>query len=85
MAGLLAAQRTDQSSLQIAASLWHALPLRSVGRLAEWRERLTHYPEELQRRVIERNTVAWSDPHTPLVRWAPAARGALMPLAMRLL
>lgn len=82
---VLDARRVDHGALQLAATLFQALPLRSTGWLATWQERLSTYPDRLQRRVIERNIEAWSDLHQPLVRWTLASRGLLMPLAMRLL
>lgn len=69
--------------LQMGWTIGQAIPLRTEGRLAKWQATLATYPEGLAKRVIADQTEVWSDPHVPGVRWALAARGERMGLALR--
>lgn len=81
---ILAGEVTDHDLLTLASMVEDAVSLRSQGWLPRWREKLGRYPDGLAGRIIRVNTSAWSDPHTPLVRWALAQRADRMALAIRL-
>ncbi|GAC1636528.1 MAG: hypothetical protein NVS4B2_24990 [Chloroflexota bacterium] len=73
----------DHLNLQMARTVSQAIPLRTEGGLSIWQATLARYPDGLAERVIENQTEVWSDPHVPGVRWALAARGERMGLALR--
>lgn len=82
---IAAGEVRDHDTLIVASAIVHAIPLRTRGTLAHWQKRLENYPPHLAAQIIEDNTQVWSDPHTPMVRWALVRRGERMALAMRLL
>lgn len=69
--------------LQMGWTVLQAIPLRTDGRLQEWKAKLARYPEGLANRVIANQTEVWADPHVPGVRWGLAARRERMGLALR--
>ncbi len=80
---LAAGAFVGHAQLQMGWTMTHAVPLRTEGRLPDWTASLSHYPDGLAERVIADQTAVWSDPHVPGVRWALAARGERMGLALR--
>lgn len=75
---VLAAQTTDHWQLTEAWHVADALTLREETRLSCWREQLTHYPDELQARLVAQATWSWGRPH-----WWPASLITLWPLVQR--
>ncbi len=71
--------------MQMGSTIQAAIPLRTQGKLAEWKAALSRYPQGLAEKVVANQTEVWSDPHVPGVRWGLAARGERMGLAMRFL
>ncbi len=61
---ILAAEVTDHYLLRFAWITMTAVPLRTTGLLVRWRQALSHYPDLLQKQLIEKSTFAWADPHT---------------------
>jgi len=83
--GLAAGEFAGAARLEMAWTVAQAIPLRTAGALANWRATLAHYPDGLAQRIVANQTAVWADPHVPGVRWALAARGERMALAMRFL
>jgi len=61
-----------------------AVPLRTGGALARWKECIAEYPEAVQERVIVQNTRVWGLPQVADVRRALARRGDVLALTERL-
>ncbi len=80
---LAAGRFIDHERLQMGWTVRQAIPLWTKGRLANWQATLAGYPEGLAARVIASQTAVWADRHVPGVRWALAARGERMGLALR--
>ncbi len=83
--GLAAGEFAGAARLEMAWTVLQAIPLRTAGALANWQATLAHYPDGLAQRIVANQTAVWADPHVPGVRWALAARGERMGLAMRFL
>ncbi|MDQ2741945.1 MAG: hypothetical protein M3Z66_06560 [Chloroflexota bacterium] len=83
--GLAAGEFAGTARLEMAWTVAQAIPLRTEGALAKWQAMLAHYPDGLAQRIVANQTTVWADPHVPGVRWALAARGERMALAMRFL
>jgi hypothetical protein len=73
----------DHLRMQMGWTVEQAVPLRTAGRLAAWKQKVATYPEGLAERIVADQTEVWSDPHVPGVRWALAARGERLGLALR--
>jgi len=71
---LLVGADVQSGSLQLAEAVTHALPLRTEGKLAAWQGLLAHYPDVVQRQVIESRTADWNHPLYAQARWAAAQR-----------
>jgi hypothetical protein len=80
---LAAGAFTDHLLLQLGQTVAEAVPLRSDGLLATWKDVLAAYPDGLAERIVADQTAAWSDPHVPEVRRVLAARGERFGLALR--
>jgi hypothetical protein len=65
---ILAGEVTEHARLMLAFIIQHAVSLRSSGLLAHWQQRLTHYPDRLQARLIEEASELWNFPHL-LASW----------------
>lgn len=83
--GLAAGEFVGPARLEMGWTVAQAIPLRAAGALANWQATLAHYPDGLAQRIVADETAVWADPHVPGVRWALAARGEHMGLAMRFL
>jgi len=75
-----AGKDTRRSHLAQASNVVHAVPLRSVGILGRWRGLLSHYPDTLQKRIIEDAAEFWTFPHRVEVLWTLARRRELLGL-----
>ena len=82
---ILAASIIDHPRLTLAEITACAVPLRTQGQLAHWQEQLTHYPDQLQRRLITGATELWMFPHLIEMRWVMARRGQWLLLRDRLI
>jgi hypothetical protein len=75
---VLAAETTDHWQLTEAWHVADALMLREDARLSHWQERLAHYPDALQAKLISQATWGWGRPH-----WWPASIINIWPLMHR--
>ncbi len=75
---VLAAQTTDHWQLTKAWHVADALALRGDERLSSFQEQLTHYPDQLQARLVAQATWGWGRPH-----WWPASIINIWPLVHR--
>jgi hypothetical protein len=75
---------TAHGPLTLAWIIQHAVSLRSVGLLRQWRERCAHYPETLAQHILTDATHFWFFPHFLAVRWALIRRGEHLALVERL-
>ncbi|HZT96913.1 MAG TPA: hypothetical protein VFB34_08760 [Chloroflexota bacterium] len=80
---LVAGRFIDHLRMQMGWTIEQAVPLRTGGRMAAWKEMVAAYPEGLAEQIVANQTEVWSDPHVPGVRWALAVRGERMGLALR--
>jgi len=79
--GILTGQVIDHPRLILAEIVAHAVAVRTGGLLARWQERLAHYPDIVQERLIAAAARRW----TPApFRWALVRRGERLALAERL-
>ncbi len=76
---------TSHMSLMLAWITLHGVSLQSVGMLARWQQRLTHYPETLPQKIIDEANEHWTQPQGFAIRWALLKRGEPMALTNRLL
>ena len=83
--GLAAGEFVGAARLEMGWTVAQAIPLRTEGALGNWQATLARYPDGLAKRIVADQTAVWADPHVPGVRWALAARGERMGLAMRFL
>ena len=60
---LRSGESTEREDLVVAASITTAIPLRSSGRLAEWKTALADYPEALRERLILETADFWRFAH----------------------
>lgn len=72
---LRSGKSTDREDLVAAASIMAAIPLRSSGRLAEWKVTLAEYPEALRKRLILDAADFWRFAHRVDAPYVLARRG----------
>ena len=65
----------EHERLIVAGAMVQAVPLRTTGRLAEWRRALSVYPEGLSERIVRAAVERWQWPHWVALRWAYLERG----------
>ncbi len=75
LAAIRAGEVTDDDRLLLPGVLVDAVPLRSDGLIARWRQELAHYPDSLQRRHISDAANEWRFPGHLAARWAEVRRG----------
>lgn len=78
---ILEGRITDHARLILAEVVAHSVPVRTGGLLGRWQERLAHYPDIVQERLIAAAALRWRP--APF-RWALARRGERLALAQRL-
>lgn len=78
LTSVIEARTSDHWTMTEVWHVVHAVPLSEASRLAEWQERLTHYPVALQERLVRSATMAWADPH-----WYPVSAVNLWPIVHR--
>lgn len=81
---ILAGNVIDHHHLKLAEIITHALPLRSQGLLAQWQQKLSHYPDTLPASIIADATELWTFPPIVEARWALIRRGEFLGLFERL-
>jgi hypothetical protein len=70
--------------LTLAWIMQHAVSLRSVGLLQQWRQRFAQYPQALSQNILTDAVHFWFFPHFLAVRWALIRRGEHLALIERL-
>ena len=65
----------EREDLVAAASMTTAVPLRSSGRIAEWKAALAEYPEALRNRLVLDAADFWRFPHRVAAPYMLARRG----------
>lgn len=68
LGAILAGEVTEHARLMLAFIIQHAVSLRSGGLFVNWQQRLAHYPDALQARLIEEASLLWTFPHL-LISW----------------
>jgi hypothetical protein len=72
---LVSGDATDHELLVVARAVLHAVPLRTVGRLADWQRALSIYPTGLADTLLATAVERWQWPHWLAARWAMVDRG----------
>jgi predicted nucleotidyltransferase len=81
--GILAAEIVDHIRIRTAEAIVHGLPLRTSGRLGEWKERLSNYPDALAEAIVLDAIGDWTE-QTPRGIRAQLRPGGRLELTMRL-
>ncbi len=84
LATLATGSITGHGTLKLAWIMLHAVPLHSIGLLAQWQQMFSHYPDTLAQRIISASTKFWIFPQTFAIRWALIRRGEQLALTERL-
>lgn len=86
---VLAAETTEHWAQVEAWHVFHALPFTDAPRTKQWQQRLAHYPDALQTKLINNALATWVQPHwyplSPVNAWPVAQRNARMALTTKLI
>lgn len=82
---IFSGENIDRVHLLQVWNLIHAIQLRTTGILQRWQQKLIHYPDVVQERIIADAAAFWSFPHRVNMLWALARRQELLGLTIWLM
>lgn len=71
---ILAGQDTTRLNLLQIGNIFYAVPLRTTGILKRWQQKLSTYPDVVQKQVILGASAFWTFPHRVEMLWTLAQR-----------